>query len=64
MLRRYIPDFSKHEAFLENDKWVAELIADNRLEIACKRVETFGADGGSYSNIDKAFKNFEKIVKV
>lgn len=55
VLRRYIPDFSKHETFLAKDKWVADLLAKNRLETAYQRAEAFGMEGESYSNVYKAF---------
>ena len=60
VLRRYISDFDKHESFLSKEKWVIELLANNRLETAMQRTETFSTDGESYSNIYKAFKRFEQ----
>lgn len=59
ILRRYIPEFNKHESFLSKEKWVKDLLASDRLEMACKRAENYGANSESYSNIYKAFKKFE-----
>lgn len=49
-----IPNFGKNEGFLKNQKWVAEMSADGKLETACCRADTFGMDGESYSNVNKA----------
>lgn len=60
VLRRHISNFDKHDSFLSKEKWVAELLVDNRLETAMQRAESFGINGESYSNIYKAFKRFEQ----
>lgn len=60
VLRRHISNFDKHDSFLSKEKWVAELLVDNRLETAMQRAESFGTKGESYSNIYKAFKRFEQ----
>ena len=61
VLRKYIPDFDKHEKFLSQEKWVAELISEDRLKAACQRAEALGLEGASYSNVYKAFTVFEKV---
>lgn len=60
VLRRHISNFDKHDSFLSKEKWVAELLVDNRLETALQRAESFGTNGESYSIIYKAFKRFEQ----
>lgn len=58
VLHRYLPDFSKHENYLSKEKWVADMIAEGKQDIAIGRAETFGTTGESYSNIYKAFEKF------
>ena len=60
VLRKYIPDFDKHEKFLSQEKWVADLLSEERLKTACQRAEAMGIEGASYSNVYKAFAIFEK----
>jgi hypothetical protein len=60
MLRKYLPDFSKHEKFLMQERWVHELISEHRLEKACERAVSIGKEGASYSNIYKAIRLFEQ----
>lgn len=59
VLHKYIPDFSKQEKFLSKEKWVADLLADHRLETAIQRSQAFGTEGESYSNLPKAFEVIE-----
>lgn len=59
VLHKYIPDFSKQEKFLSKEKWVADLLADHRLETAIQRAQAFGTEGESYSNLPKAFEVIE-----
>jgi hypothetical protein len=40
-LRKHIPQFDKDKNFLHHQKWVAELIGDNKMEEALKRAESF-----------------------
>ncbi|MCD8290844.1 MAG: RloB family protein [Prevotella sp.] len=56
VLHRYITHFDKKESFLKHQKWVVELINDNKMEIAMQRAEFFGRNGASYSDIWKAIK--------
>lgn len=55
-LRKFIPAFDKKESFLQNEKWVADLCADGRLDLACKRADRERVQGQSYSNIYKAIR--------
>jgi hypothetical protein len=59
-LRKFIPNFSKHEKFLSQEKWVADLLSEERLKAACERAESMGIEGSSYSNVYKAFAIFER----
>lgn len=53
-LRRFMPDFSKHQSFLSRENWVAELSGDGRLEKAASRA--MASDSGeSYSNLHRLF---------
>ena len=61
VLRKYIPEFSKHEKFLSQEKWVAQLLSEDRLKMACERAVAMGIEGASYSNVYKAFALFEKL---
>lgn len=60
-LCKYIPDYEKKAAFLQNIKWVADLCSEEKLELAKTRAKTFGHEGESYSEIYKAFDFFEKM---
>lgn len=57
MLRRFIPDFSKHQSFLSKETWVESLICDNHLETAIDNANTLGIHGESYSNMPKLFEH-------
>ena len=61
ILRRYLPDFSKHEIYLSKEKWVVDMIADGKQDTAMERAKTFGMTGESYSNIYKAFEKFAEL---
>ena len=54
-LRRYLPNFSKQQAYLSKENWVATLIADNKLTNAINNAITLGEEGESYSNLHKLF---------
>lgn len=58
-LRKYIPDYEKKEKFLQEIKWVSDLCADEKLELAKTRAEAFGHTGNSYSEIYRAFDFFK-----
>ncbi|MDR2114850.1 MAG: RloB family protein [Planctomycetaceae bacterium] len=55
-LKRYINNYQKTEHFLENEKWVKDLCAENKLQDAIKRAQKFVPEYGSYSNVHKAFE--------
>ncbi len=55
-LRKYIAKFEKKENFLRHQKWVAELISDNKMNDAIQRAESMGKSGESYSDVWKAIK--------
>ncbi len=55
VLRRYLPNFSKQQAFLSKENWVATLLADNKLTTAINNATTIGEKGESYSNLYKLF---------
>ena len=61
VLRRFLPDFNKHETYLSKEKWVIEMIADGKQDIAMDRTKGFGMAGESYSNIYKAFEKFSEL---
>lgn len=54
-LKRYIPSYDKTHKYLEQDKWVKDMLADNKMEQACKLAEKYD-DRDSYSTIYKAIK--------
>lgn len=60
LLRRFIPDFSKHQSFLSKETWVSELLSDNRLNIALDNANAIGTEGESYSKLPKLFEFIEK----
>ena len=53
VLRRFIPDFSKHQSFLSKDTWVSALLSDNRLNTALDNANAIGTEGESYSKLPK-----------
>lgn len=56
VLRRFIPDFSKHQSFLSKETWVFTLLADNRLDTALSNANAIGTEGESYSKLPKLFE--------
>ncbi len=58
-LGQYVSNYGKTKKFLENKKWVVDMIADNRLDDAIGRAKKYSAGEGSYTNIYKAI---EKIM--
>lgn len=60
-LCKFIPEYEKKTKFLQELKWVADLCAEEKLELAKERAKNFGTDGESYSNVFKAFELFEKL---
>ena len=58
-LRKFIVQYEKKKVFLEKEKWVADLCADEKMELAQQRAEIFSKKNGSYSNI---YRIFEQIT--
>lgn len=54
-LKRYIPSYDKTRKYLEQDKWVKDLLSDNKMQRACVLAERYD-DHESYSAIYKAIK--------
>lgn len=59
-LRKFLDGYEKTTRFLERDRWVKELCRDEKLITAIERGRILGANGQSWSNIYKAFDEFEK----
>lgn len=59
VLRRYMPNFNKHQSFLSKDAWVSDLISDNRLDTALANANAIGTEGESYSRLPKLFEMIE-----
>lgn len=59
-LLKFINNYDKTEKFLQNEKWVSDLCADNKIETAITRAIEFSKKDGSYSNIYKAIECFKK----
>ena len=62
-LKKFIPQYDKTEQFLQNQKWVADMIGEGRQEEACVRAEAFGVEGESYSNVYKVIELVENTNK-
>lgn len=58
-LRKYLPEFNKHQSFLSRENWVVELIRDDRLRIAISNARGIGVEGESYSNLHRLFERLE-----
>lgn len=59
ILRRFIPNFSKHQSFLSKESWVSDLLSDDRLNKALVNANVIGTDGESYSKLPKLFEIVE-----
>lgn len=60
-LKGFIPQYDKTEKFLQQEKWVAEMVDEGRQEEACARAKALGTDGESYS---KVFEVINVIAKI
>lgn len=58
-LKRYIPAYDKTRKYLENDKWVNDMLTDGKMGKACKLAERY-KDRDSYSGIYKAIKKLQE----
>jgi hypothetical protein len=54
-LKKHIHDYEKTTQFLEKEKWVRDLCAENKLNKAVEWAKCFNPGHGSYSNVHKAF---------
>lgn len=54
-LKKHISDYEKTVQFLEKEKWVKDLCAEDRLNQALKRAENSEDGNGSYTNVNRAF---------
>lgn len=71
LLLKYLPGYSKGEAYLKNSKWVETLCSNGKLEIACSNSSTIltekekGNKGSHfpYSKAHIAIEQFEKQKK-
>ena len=59
-LRRYLEEYEKTATFLEKEKWVKNLCADNKLELAIRRAKKCSKETGSYSDVYKVFEVLAK----
>ena len=57
-LRRYMPNFSKHQSFLSKEAWVLELLNDNKMLQAIIRAEEL-REGESYTNLHILFNELD-----
>lgn len=58
VLNKFIDGYEKSGHFLEKSTWVAEMVADDKLNSACKRAAQLGPESQSYSEIYKAIALF------
>ncbi len=54
-LRHYLPNFSKQQAYLSKESWVATLLSDNKLTTAINNATAIREECESYSNLHKLF---------
>ena len=59
-LKRYIPAYDKTRKYLEQDKWVKDMLADNKMQKACELAEKYDARD-SYSAIYRAINKLKQI---
>lgn len=57
-LKKYVPAYDKARKYLEKDKWVKDMVADGKMNKACKAAEKY-QEKDSYSEIYKAIKKIE-----
>lgn len=58
VLRRFIPDFGKHQSFLSKEAWVSELLNDGKMNQAITRAKELNA-GESYTNLHILFNELD-----
>lgn len=62
-IKTFIPQYDKSEKFLQQEKWVVEMIGEGRQEEAINRAQTLGVNGESYTNVYKAIEMMENKGK-
>ena len=55
-LRKFITQFEKTERFLRNSKWVGDMEAEGRLQLAMQRAEKFARSGESFTDVWQVLK--------
>lgn len=61
VLKQYLPTYDKTRKYLENYKWVKEMLAGSKTDKACELAEKYkGRD--SYSEIYKAIKKVSESL--
>ena len=55
-LKKYLPDYDKTRKFLENNKWIKDMLISGKLSRACELAEKYVDNGLSYSPIYQAVK--------
>lgn len=60
VLRRFIPEFSKHQSFLSKEVWVSELLINDKMNQAITRAKEL-KDGESYTNLHIFLTNWIPI---
>lgn len=60
-LIKHVPSFDKTESFLKNQKWVADMSSEGKLQSAHDRAKDNGTDKGSYSNVWKAIEEIDIV---
>lgn len=58
VLRRFIPEFSKHQSFLSKEVWVSELLINDKMNQAITRAKEL-KDGESYTNLHILFNKLD-----
>lgn len=59
-LKSFVRNYGKTNDFLEKEKWVADMCADQKMEMAIQRAKDFGENGESYSNVYRAIELFRR----
>jgi len=63
-LKKYINDYEKTAHFLEREKWVSDMCAENKLKQATERANNFDPKSESFTNVQIAinilFKGIEQ----
>lgn len=54
-LRKHIPQYDKTEQFLSNQKWVADMSGEGKLEQACECADKIDTTCESYTKVQKVF---------